>query len=210
MCTESYMEKENKPEWSYWWGIYEFCPLIDSNEGSRHPLWFHVEYGSMSGVGGSDEQIAAIHEWNEFITQHTGNVDISTDDDLAKAIFGSDTTKYVNLANNVFKRVTKKESDLYIVNSIVSELYPGFSAAWAVVATWYKLPGSMSGSFAYNSYQAVITCDFKIESTNEDDICVVLFDYFEMQWTGAESAWQRVIAQCGVKENKGKLAISCF
>ena len=145
--------------------------------------------------GITKEQREAIDDWNSFLSENPDNIiDIYSDDELARAIFGSDTTKYVNLANNVFKRETNNESDLSILTSFLQPVNPGFEAKWAFVATWYKLPArARPRQFFFNSYQAIITCDIRSVSNSEDDICFVIFDYFEIQWTGS--------ARCGVKEN---------
>ena len=205
MCSENYRD-----DVEYWRrrDINEFCPLLDNRWENRHPLrWdeysWYTEY-QQNQLGITDEQREAIEEWNDFLSDNPENIDLTSDDELARAIFGSDTTKYVNLANNVFKRETMEESDLSILTSFMQPVYPGFAATWAFVATWYKIPpGTWPRRLNYNSYQTINTCDVKTNSTSEDDVCFVVFDYFEIQWTGSERSWNGP-AQCGVKENWGE------
>ena len=212
MCSENYLNRDDVEYWR--WGIDEFCPLVDNRWENRHPLrwdeyWWYTEY-EQNQLGITDEQREAIEQWNDFLSDNPENIDVTSDDELARAIFGSETTKYVNLANNVFKRETMEESDLSVLTSFLRPVNPGFAATWAFVATWYKIPpDTWPRRLNYNSYQAIITCDVKTDSTSEDDVCFVVFDYFEIQWTGSEQG-RNGPAHCGVKENWGEYFASKF
>ena len=152
----------------------------------------------------TEEMLDAIRSWYEELpTLQKEEVDIFTDDELARAIFGSDTTKYVNLAGNILKRETTDQSDLSTLTTFLAQFDAEFEASWAFVASWYKVPPEMGFQFDYNSYQAVITCDKNTEETTFDDVCYVIFDYFEVQWTGSQDTWGNV-ARCGVKGSKSE------
>ena len=212
-CTEVYLD-EHEADILYQFDVEEFCPLLpDKKKESEEVWWPHwaLVFDNSWRVGYDDEilteqQRDAIESWNDMLPVVSKNdVNITSDDNLAKAIFGSDTTNFVNLANNLFKRETTKEADLWALTSFVSQFKPEFEASWAFVATWYKVPAVEIGTLSYNSYQAVITCDVKNDTTPYDDECYVIFDYYEMQWTGS---WQttRSPARCGVKANSSKFS----
>ena len=204
ICSENYLNRDDVEYWRRW-DIDEFCPLVDNSGENRHPIrWEEYSSYEQTQLGITDEQREAIEEWNGFLSKYPENIGVTSDDELALAIFGSDTTKYVNLGNNVFKRETMEESDLSILTFFLRPVNPGFGATWAFVATWYKIPPeTRRRRLNYNSYQTIITCDVKSDSTSEDDVCFVVFDYFEIQWTGSEEGWNGP-AQCGVKENRGE------
>ena len=212
-CTEVYLD-EHEADTLYQFDVEEFCPLLpDKKKESEKIPWNHwaLRFDNSWQVGYDDEflteqQRDAIESWNDMLPVVSKNdVNITSDDNLAKTIFGSDTTKFVNLANNLFKRETTEASDLSALTSFVSQFKPEFEASWAFVATWYKVPAVEIGTLSYNSYQGVITCDVKNDTTPYDDECYVIFDYYEMQWTGS---WQttRSPARCGVKANSSKFS----
>ena len=104
--------------------------------------------------------------------------DVTFDDEESKILFGVNTTKYVNLAGNMFKREITSSQDLDIVNQLINTKLPSFHAISGYVVTWYKI-GYRSYYYYYdqdfNSFQSIIAC-----GDNKD--CVVINDYYEMQW----------------------------
>ena len=72
------------------------------------------------------------------------------DDDLTQNIMGEDT-KYLNLANNIFKR-EMSEADLLVVTGMVGTTHE-FEATWGFVATWYKVGTYPIRVDAFNSFQ---------------------------------------------------------
>ena len=99
--------------------------------------------------------------------------DVTIDDEESKNIFGVNTTKYVNLAGNLFKREITSAQDLDIVNQLINTKLPSFHATSGYVVTWYKIGYSDGQDF--NSFQSVIAC-------GDNKNCVVINDYYEMQW----------------------------
>ena len=234
MCTEAYFDtsSSNYDTWRRAYN-YEFCSFFDTS----HVLswdFFHQHkqlqytnpnyqdytpftpshYDFRTRHLYTEAENHVIEAWNELISTSSDELDIHSDDQLAQTLMGSETTKYVNLANNVFKRQTTDAADLSTINSLLQLNYPHFEASWALVATWYKLQQQYAPSKAHNSYQAIITCGIQSEvSSSKHRSCFIIFDYFEVQWTSMISSmqdWWRWIpgAGCGVKENRGSIFVS--
>ena len=197
MCSKNYFDREDTELRR--WEIDEFCPFVTYNHDLEWYASWMYDDDRKNQYGITDEQIEAIEKWNDFLSQNPENIDIYSDDNLTRAVMGSDTTKYVNLVNNVFKRETRNESDLATLTTFMQPVSIGFQATWAFVATWYKISQQWSPRFMYNSYQAILTCD---ESSGSSGSCFVIFDYFEIQWTGSDE-WGREPAHCGVKQDSG-------
>ena len=108
--------------------------------------------------------------------------DITFDDEESKILFGVNTTKYVNLAGNMFKREITNAQDLEKINQLINTELPSFHATSGYVVTWYKV-GYRSYYYyddqEFNSFQSIIAC-----GDNKD--CVVINDYYEMQWGGGQ------------------------
>ena len=112
-------------------------------------------------------------------------LEITSDDELSLDLFGKFTTKYPNLANNVFFRESTASADLAIVEQLIQSKAENnrFHPNWLFVATWYKV-GALNGRLdAFNSFQAILACDENEPDDEEDDECFVLFDYYELQWS---------------------------
>ena len=132
-------------------------------------------YPLLNTYGIEDEKtLAAVSDWNEKIMKQPMEVlDITFDDEISKLLFGENSTKYVNLAGNVFKRETTKESDLDIISAFINRGIPSFRATFAYVVTWYKI-GTTEDARLFNSFQCVITCGAAS--------CFILYDIYEIQW----------------------------
>ena len=231
MCTEANLGPLNGNLYN-WWRAYdsEFCSLFDTSHVLSWDFFDQrkqVQYLNPNYQGHTpftlsyydfstrhlytDAENQAIEAWNELVSTSPGELDIHSDDQLAQTLMGSETTKYVNLANNVFKRQTTDASDLSTINSLLQLNYPHFEASWALVATWYKLQQRYAPAKAYNSYQTIITCGIQSNSS-----CFIIFDYFEVQWTSMTSSvqdwswWWIPGAGCGVKENRGSIFFVSF
>ena len=130
--------------------------------------------------------------------------DMYYDDYISRLVFGKSTTKYVNLANNIFKR-EMNTSDKKLAQDLVRVKISNFTADWGYLATWYKVgpfPGRID---AFNSFQVAITCGF----ANANKRCFVLFDYFELQW--GWNAWQgQTFARAGFADGEGRHNWHCF
>ena len=115
----------------------------------------------------------------------TQKSNIREDDEDSKIRFGMDTTKYVNLAGNMFTREITSIQDLDVINQLISTKIPSFHATSGYVVTWYKI-GRPDAQSSFNSFQSITAC-----GDNKD--CVVINDYYEMEWgsgspeIGAES-----------------------
>ena len=103
---------------------------------------------------------------------------ITFDDDKAKALFGSETTKYVNLAGNMFKREINESEDFDKINQLITSKIPSFQATVGYVVTWYKIGARGKPATSFNSFQSIMAC-----ADNKD--CVVIHDYYEMEWGSA-------------------------
>ena len=99
------------------------------------------------------------------------------DDYISRLVFGRNTTKYINLANNVFKR-EMSSYDKLLAQQFIRELIPSFVDEWGYVVTWYKVGSKWHNIESYNSYQAAIICGL-VDTMKR---CFVLFDYFQLQW----------------------------
>ena len=199
MCSKNYFDREDTELGR--WRIYEFCPFVTYNHDLEWYASWMYDDDRKNQYGITDEQIEAVEKWNDFLSQNPGDIDIYSDDNLTRAVMGSDTTKYVNLVNNVFKRETRNESDLATLTTFMQPVSIGFQATWAFVATWYKISQQWSPRFMYNSYQAILTCDESSGSSDTPNSCFVIFDYFQIQWTGSDGG--REPAHCGVKQDSG-------
>ena len=117
----------------------------------------------------------ARHKYNEAI-----DFDVKSDDESSKALFGVNSTKYVNLAGNVFKREITRASDFETINQLISTHIPDFEATSGYVATWYKI-GHRFKKSSFNSFQCIIAC-------SSDNGCVIINDYSEIEWGGRSHA----------------------
>ena len=111
----------------------------------------------------------ARHRYNEAI-----DFDVKSDDESSKALFGVNSTKYVNLAGNVFKREITRASDFETINQLISTHIPDFEATSGYVATWYKI-GHRYKTSSFNSFQCIIAC-------SSHNGCVIINDYSEIEW----------------------------
>ena len=124
--------------------------------------------------------------------------DMYYDDYISRLVFGKSTTKYVNLANNIFKR-EMSQSDKKIAQDLVRVKISNFTADWGYVATWYKVGPYPHRIDAFNSFQVAIACGV----VNASKRCFVLFDYFELQW--GWNAWQgQTFARAGFADGEGR------
>ena len=178
-CTETVLTKQNTRN------LDEFCPILRN-----------YDLPWLDKINGVSEEETALYK--DLIYSFDEETNIQSDDEFARSVMGDNSTKYVNLANNVFKRQTTNESDLTTVDLLVQVFHPGFTSKWALVATWYKMMPESVTQFEYNSYQVVITCNDEAEGGN--DMCYIIFDYFQTSWI-RQSMWGSRNARCGVKGN---------
>ena len=92
----------------------------------------------------------------------------------------------------VYKRETTHSNDLQIITQFVNRQVDSFVASSAYVVSWFKMNQKGYYQEEYNSFQAVIAC-------SDDNDCVIVFDYYELNWGGSTP---------GISElNKGKIHI---
>ena len=58
---------------------------------------------------------------------------------ITRLLMGLATTKYVNLAGNVFRREITNSSDLDSVDDLINSRHSDFRSDFGYVATWYKV-----------------------------------------------------------------------
>ena len=130
----------------------------------------------------------AIEDWNAM-SFRASELNVRRDDELTLLLMRRNTTKYVNLVNNIMKREVTSQSDLDILTDLIDDFEPNFEASFAYVVTFYKnsrYPGILD---EVNSYQVVIVCDnFGGPWNRTQDHCFCLFDYFEITWDAVSSA----------------------
>ena len=112
--------------------------------------------------------------FSEHMYNEATDFNVRSDDESSKALFGINSTKYVNLAGNVFKREITSPSDFETINQLISTHIPDFHATSGYVATWYKV-GHRHNASLFNSFQCIIAC-------SSDNGCVIINDYSEIEW----------------------------
>ena len=157
------------------------CPGISNNR----KRWNWLNAVTMSGWTDRDTLESVIH-WN-IEGKHQKNVDFHSDDALSRRIFGEQSTKFVNLANNVFHRESTNDSDLAILTEVIRSDPNNFQfeATWCVVVTWYKVSSAPASDQIYslkrfNSFQLILVCD----NGSQEGIsakCFAIYDYYELQ-----------------------------
>ena len=135
-----------------------------------------------------------IIEWEEK-TFTASTFDLFYDDYISRLVFGKQTTKYVNLANNIFKRELGS-SDKILARELIREKIDNFTTDWGFVATWYKV-GRSNRVDAFNSFQATILCGF-VDAVKR---CFVMFDYFQLEWLLWD--FRDIFADAGFQNEKG-------
>ena len=161
---------------------YSFCPGI--------PTWWDKWNwnDAVTMMGWTDtETLEAVIDWNTK-GKHEWDVDFHSDDSLSEMIFGEESTKYINLANNIFRRESTDNSDLQIITKFIKSNPENedFQATWCAVATWYKV-ASVKNSWRqkhmlqwFNSFQLIVACDNTSEIENATR-CFAIYDYFQVQ-----------------------------
>ena len=190
-----------------------------------HPAGTLYQYFSRDfrpdNVMAADETMELFKELHERdLTKSDLATIIHKDDEVALWFFGQNSTKYVNLADNIFSRQITSGEDLEILNKVITgtmENSENFVGQWSLVVTWYKIrvrhcdssTGVVIGYYFYEcsvSFQIIIVC------SEEGDIsgrCFVIFNYFE---TTGLSWWQLVNAQfleqhCGFMADRSKYTV---
>ena len=155
------------------------------------PTWREINWHQWVTMRGwtDKETLEAVINWN-LKDRHKDDVDFTSDDSLAEKIFGKNTTKFVNLANNIFVRESTNESDLAIVTNFIrtNAANSDFEATWVSVFTWYKVASRSSDNYWdqddflqwFNSFQLVLACDDTKETENGIR-CFAIYDYFELE-----------------------------
>ena len=136
------------------------------------------------------ETLEAVVDWNTE-GRHQAGVDFQTDDVLSQKIFGADSTKYVNLANNIFKRESTNSGDLKLITDFIrsNPNNSAFEATWFAVFTWYKVASSSpyrtyeQRNFLqwFNSFQLILACDNTSSIGSNSTHCFAIYDYFQLQ-----------------------------
>ena len=159
------------------------CPGISKRIRER---WNWDNAVVMSGWTDRDTLESVIH-WNTE-GRHQKNVDFHSDDELSRRIFGEQSTKYVNLANNVFHRESTNDSDLAILTEVIRSDPNNFQfqANWCLVATWYKVSSAPASDQIYslkwfNSFQLILVCDNGSQDGTSAAKCFAIYDYYELQ-----------------------------
>ena len=157
------------------------CPGISKNRDR----WSWLNAVTMSGWTDRDT-LESVINWN-IEGRHQKNVDFHSDDELSRRIFGEQSTKYVNLANNIFHRESTNDSDLAILTEVIRSDPNNFQfhATWCVVVTWYKVSSAPASDQIYslkwfNSFQLILVCD----NGSQEGIsakCFAIYDYYELQ-----------------------------
>ena len=162
-----------------------FCPDV--------PNWWDKWNwnDAVTMMGWTDkETLEAVIDWNTK-GKHK-DIDFQSDDSLSEMIFGEESTKYINLANNIFRRESTNDSDLQLITEFIRSNPENeeFQATWCAVATWYKV-ASVNNLSNYdwrqehmlqwfNSFQLIMACDNTTE-IEKSPKCFAIYDYFEVQ-----------------------------
>ena len=136
---------------------------------------------------------------------------VHDDDGAARTYFGKNTTKYVNLANNIMRRQVTHGEELNILTKLIqqSENSSDVVVDWALIVTWYKIrvyctesDWSMDDTWidehhslfrqdtdrCFASFQLILTCS--------PQRCFSIFNYFEINGRPRLSASTRIL--CGL------------
>ena len=174
LCMEAYETGKDSLEFQYLQEKGEFCPLIPN-------IWLIPEndYDIGKQYWMDADTLKEVSELNSRRKWRNGtHVDIHEDDRISKLIFGVNSTKYVNLANNWYGRESLDPADLSNITSFiqVNTSFYNFQANWSLIATWYKL---WFGELGHGSYQTILTCGNSSINNETNYVCLLIFDYFE-------------------------------
>ncbi|XP_063711398.1 uncharacterized protein LOC134839707 [Symsagittifera roscoffensis] len=135
---------------------------------------------------------AYLQQWNSQLLQRD-QVTLHHDDVITRLLMGLATTKYVNLAGNVFRRGITNSSDLDSVDDLINSRHSDFRSDFGYVATWYKVMDNDMETAFFNSYQLIIVCqlrhtDESQENTTDDsssvaEKCFVIMDFYEINFS---------------------------
>ena len=135
-------------------------------------------------------------EWEEKTFNKT-IFDVYYDDYLARLVFGKETVKYVNLANNIFYR-EMGPNDTILAQELIREKISNFTSEWGYVVTWYKVGAFPHRIDAFNSFQGAILCGV-VDTVKR---CFVIFDFFQLEW--GWNPWQgESFARSGLADGNG-------
>ena len=95
---------------------------------------------------------------------------------------GENSTKYVNLGNNVFSRESSQGSDDFLIlDTFLQMRHENFRSTFSFVATWYKVTNHLTKILHFNSYQAIVVCG--TQEVHVEKRCFIIFDFFEINFT---------------------------
>ena len=160
---------------AHWYEFEPICGLFHSQE-EKSLYYGAIRFRGHTILNETLRFLVAFHEDTIFQPNITN---VHFDDYISRLVFGQRTTKYVNLANNVFKR-EMSDADLHNANALIANNLFGISFDWGYVVTWYKVlafPGNLDG---FNSFQAAIACGVVSEISQRR--CFSIFDFFELKW----------------------------
>ena len=109
------------------------------------------------------------------------DLNVNRDDYLTWLLMGKNTTKYVNLGNNIMKREITNQSDFDRINTLIATQDLVFKATFGYVVTYYKASRDYTPLAEFNSFQIILACDDFDTFGNFEDNCFAIFDYFEIQ-----------------------------
>ena len=181
-----------------WYEFERICGFYHDEEEislSNEAINFREDYIPNETI----RDLVSLHENKVF---HRNETNVTFDDDISRLVFGQRTTKYVNLANNVFKR-EMSDVDLNNANALIANNLFGISFDWGYVVTWYKVsafPGRLDG---FNSFQAAIACGVASEYSQRR--CFSIFDFFELEWV--YNNWQEGFSISGFNGGNGNFHV---
>ena len=192
-CT--YTVEENSFYEPYrWWSA---CSVM-YEESSWGPFWHYTNPGGYPWLYSNENQFSLLKKLHDRdLTEKRLQLLVREDDEDARQFFGSDSTKYVNMADRIMRRQVTEGEELQILTKLIqhTERIADFIPEWALVVTWYKIQFSCDrndwetqDNRCFASFQLVVTCGA--------DRCFSIFNYFEIN--GRPYEWSERKFYCGM------------
>ena len=207
----SYSVEENS---FYGYDGSDWCREVYSESFNDYSSWYRP--WDHSTIEEHLHQIKQLHDRN--LTREQLEVIVHGDDETARLYFGNDTTKYVNLADNIMRRQVTEGEDLEILTKII-QLKEGADDVivdWALVVTWYKIRFHCYGndwsdtetedSFNWDSNRCFASFQLSVACGSER--CFSIFNYFEVN--GSPYEWWYAEIYCGLFTKQGKFIIDLW
>ena len=202
----SYSVEENS---FYGYEGSDWCRAVYSENFNEHNSWYRPWRDSPTEE--HLEQIKQLHSRN--LTREQLEVMVHVDDETARLYFGNDTTKYVNLAENIMRRQVTEGEDLEILTKVIQQKEGADDVIvdWALAITWYKIPFRCNGndwsnteaedSFNWNSNRCFASFQLSVACGSEK--CFSIFNYFEVNGSPRYWWWHSKV-YCGLFNGQGK------